>query len=50
VIHRSLIILRRPKTGARAIVTVTATYLAKDRDLVSAEVQSIMNSLVLAEE
>jgi hypothetical protein len=47
VIHRSLLVLRRPPEGSRAIVTVTATYLAQDQETVSAELQSIMSSLRL---
>ena len=49
VVHRSTVILRRPKEGSRVIVTVTATYLAADEQLVSTEVQSIMNSLKIEE-
>lgn len=47
VVHRSLIVLRRPPEGSRAIVTVTATYLADDAEEVSAEIQAIMSSLRL---
>jgi hypothetical protein len=47
VVHRSLIVLRRPPEGSRAIVTVTATYLAEDAETVSAEVQAIMSSIRL---
>ena len=47
VVHRSLIILRQPPEGSRAIITVTATYLADDAQIVSAEVQAIMSSLRL---
>jgi type II secretory pathway component GspD/PulD (secretin) len=47
VIHRSLLVLRRPPEGSRAIVTLTATYLAEDAETVSAEIQSIMSSLRL---
>lgn len=49
VVQRSLVILRRPQEGSRAIVTVTATYLAKDAETVSSEVQAILNSLTLEE-
>ena len=47
VVHRSLIVLRRPPEGSRAIVTITATYLAENAEMVSAEVQAIMSSLHL---
>ena len=47
VIMRSLIVLRSPPEGSRAIVTINATYLAEDAELVSSEVQAIMNSLRL---
>lgn len=47
VVHRSLVVLRRPPEGSRAIVTITATYLAEDAETVSAEVQAIMSSLQL---
>lgn len=49
IVQRSLVILRRPPTGSRAIVTITATYLAKDAEMVSSEVQAILNSLSLEE-
>jgi hypothetical protein len=47
VLHRSLVVLRRPPEGARAIVTITATHLAKDADIVASEVSAILNSLTL---
>ncbi len=47
VVHRSLVVLRRPPEGSRVIVTLSATYLAEDAETVSAEVQAIMSSLRL---
>src|SRR5687767_6164886 len=47
VVHRSLMVLRQPPSGSRAIISVTATYLAEDAETVSAEVQAIMSSLRL---
>lgn len=49
VIHRSVLVIRNRPDGGRSLVTITATYLSQDRELVGAEVQVMLDGVELFE-
>lgn len=49
VVHRSLVTRRERKDGSAAALTLTATYLADDAELIGPEIQRMFATLVFVE-